>query len=125
MATTDKAEQKRLGQWIRAQRLRAKLTQKQLSEHLDISYQMVQKIETGQVGITVQRMNQIAGFLGVSASELMADFSSLIVGGAPITIVADQRLSDGERRLLIAYNRIHDDVLKRKMIELLEHIAKK
>lgn len=125
MATADKVEQKRLGQWIRAQRLRAKLTQKQLSEHLDISYQMVQKIENGEVGITVQRMNKIAGFLGVSASELMADFSSLMVGGAPITILADQRLSDAERRLLVAFNRIHDDVMKRKVMELLEQIAKK
>ncbi|HQF56745.1 MAG TPA: helix-turn-helix transcriptional regulator [Fibrobacteria bacterium] len=124
MPRTDKAEQMRLGQWIRAQRLRAKLTQMQLSEKLDISYQVLQRMEKGQAKITVQRMNQLGSVLGIKPSDLMADFSTMMSGGNPPLLKENQALSDEERNLLIAFNKIHDKSLRRTVVDLVTKIGR-
>lgn len=125
MATSKAADQKKLGQWLRTQRLRANLTQKQLADHLDVSYQMIQKMERGLVGVSVQRLQKISKFLGVPAGELMADFSSLLSGGEPVSLNMDARLSQQERRLLLAFNRVDSEAMKRKIVELVEQIIKR
>lgn len=114
----------RLGQWIRAQRLRAKLTQMQLAEKLDISYQVLQRMEKGTAKITVQRMNQLGNVLGIKPSDLMADFSTMMVGGNPPLLKENQALSDEERNLLIAFNKIHDKSLRRTVVELVTKIGR-
>jgi transcriptional regulator with XRE-family HTH domain len=117
------ATQKRLGQWVRVQRLRAKLTQKQLSEQLDVSYQMLQKMEKGHARITVQRLNQLAGVLGIKAGDLMNDFAALLVGAEPASLIEGQRLSSEEQKLLTDFNRIHDKSMRRVIMELVEKSA--
>jgi len=121
---TDKAEQMRLGQWIRAQRLRAKLTQMQLSEKLDISYQVLQRMEKGTAKITVQRMDQLGNVLGIKASDLMADFSTMMLGGNPPILKDNQALSDEEKALLVAFNKIHDKSLRRTVVDLVSKIGR-
>lgn len=124
MPRTDKAEQMRLGQWIRAQRLRAKLTQMQLSEKLDISYQVLQRMEKGTAKITVQRMDQLGSVLGIKPSDLMADFSMMMLGGNPPLLKENQTLSDEEKSLLIAFNKIHDKSLRRTVVDLVTKIGR-
>ena len=125
METTVTTEQLRLGNWIRTQRHRAKLTQKRLAAKLDISYQMLQKFERGEARITVQRLNQLATILGIRPSEVMSDFAALIGGGDAALPVGNKRLSEDEKRLLLALNRIHDKTIRRTLIEHVEALGRK
>jgi hypothetical protein len=55
----------------------------------------------------------------------MADFSSLLSGGEPVSLNMDARLSQQERRLLLAFNRVDSEAMKRKIVELVEQIIKR
>lgn len=124
MPRTDKSEQVRLGQWIRSQRLRAGMTQVQLAEKLDISYQVVQRMEKGLARITVQRMNQLGTILGILPGNLMNDFSMVIAGEDPYPIRDVAPLSEEERNLLAAFNRIQDKSLRRTVLELVTKMGR-
>ncbi|TVQ36161.1 MAG: XRE family transcriptional regulator [Spirochaetaceae bacterium] len=62
-----------IGQRIMQARDRRGLSQSQLAEQLDLSYQQVQKYEKGTSGITVGRLVQIAAVLDVDIEELLRD----------------------------------------------------
>jgi transcriptional regulator with XRE-family HTH domain len=60
-----------IGRSIRRNRLETGWTQRQLSERLDVTQQMVQKYEKGTASITLDRLKEIAGALGCEVSMLL------------------------------------------------------
>ncbi len=66
MITNEKKFNTELGQLIRKARLQQGLSQKNLADKLGITFQQMQKYETGGNGISSWRMNQITQILGIS-----------------------------------------------------------
>ena len=60
------------GQYIKAARIAAGLTQKQLADKLGISYVNISQLENGRSkrGPTLETLNKIAAVLGISVSAL-------------------------------------------------------
>ena len=81
-------------------------------------------MEKGTAKITVQRMDQLGQVLGIKASDLMADFSTMMLGGNPPVLKENQTLSDEEKTLLIAFNKIHDKSLRRTVVDLVTKIGR-
>lgn len=62
-----------VGERIRLRRTELGLTQEQLAEALDVSYQQIQKYETGANRISAGRIYEIARKLGVDIGYFFAD----------------------------------------------------
>lgn len=62
---------KELGQRIREQRLQAGINQTQLGKVIGVSYQQLQKYETGQNRIPIHRLLKAAEVLNVSSGQLI------------------------------------------------------
>ncbi|HSM95892.1 MAG TPA: helix-turn-helix transcriptional regulator [Rhizomicrobium sp.] len=65
-----------VGERIRVRRTELGLTQEDLARQLGISYQQVQKYETGANRISAGRLYEIAGELGVAVAYFFEDFDS-------------------------------------------------
>jgi DNA-binding XRE family transcriptional regulator len=58
-----------IGQQIRVQRLALKISQYRLADHLGVSYQQLQKIETGKNRVSAARLILISEYFGVSPMD--------------------------------------------------------
>ncbi len=82
---------------------------------------MVQRLENGTAILTVPRMLKLAEAFGVDPAELLLDLSSWEVREGAIHL---RDLSDEERRLLAAWNKIEDRVQRRTVLELVERMVR-
>lgn len=64
---------KRLGERIREERLKLKLTQAQLAEDIDISDTYMGAIERGERSLTLDTLVRLANRLGVTVDYLLSD----------------------------------------------------
>ena len=64
---------KRLGERIREERLKLRLTQAQLAEAVDISDTYMGSIERGERSLTLDTLVRLVGRLGVTVDYLLAD----------------------------------------------------
>ena len=81
-----------LGRGVRAAREKAAVTQIRLAETLGVTFQQVQKYESGKNRLSVARLFSIANALNISAESLLAGLGA--VGGE----VAKQRGGSGARK---------------------------
>jgi transcriptional regulator with XRE-family HTH domain len=140
MASTDKKPQKRgatlvdayVGSRIRDRRDDLNLSQSDLGQKADLSFQQVQKYERGANRISASRMHQFAGILGVSipyffegldevasATEISTD-PNVGTRESGLQILAT---NPGADRLLRAYAGLPEGPQRKKAIELLEVLA--
>lgn len=61
-----------LGQRIRQERLKNKLTQEQLAEMIDVSTTYIGFIERGERSVTLEKITDIASILHVSVDDLIS-----------------------------------------------------
>jgi transcriptional regulator with XRE-family HTH domain len=81
---------KALGDKIRARRLMAKMNQAELANHLGVSFQQVQKYETGANRVTAVRLEQIAKAFGESVTYFQDDGSTISKAGREMqTLITD------------------------------------
>ena len=111
--------EKPIGGLIRQMRRSSGMSQMQLAEKIGISYQQVQKYEKGTSRLSVSRMKQISGALGVPVG-LSLDEEPLRTGGQKGT--GRTRLLSNEARLLMLFRRIPSRKLKKGFIEMLEDV---
>ncbi len=71
LAVTEEVLRNRLRENVRARRNAASLTLKKASERAEMHWRHWQKIEAGQVNLTVQTLVRIAGVLGVDPADLL------------------------------------------------------
>lgn len=64
---------RRLGERIRSERLRLKLTQETLAEHANISVSFLGQIERGERKPSLETVVEIANSLGVTVDYLLSD----------------------------------------------------
>jgi transcriptional regulator with XRE-family HTH domain len=140
IATSDKKPQKRgatlvdayVGSRIRDRRDDLNLSQSDLGQRADLSFQQVQKYERGANRISASRMHQFAGILGVDipyffdgldeeagATEASPD-GSVATRESGLHILAT---NPGADRLLRAYAALPEGAQRKKAIELLEVLA--
>ncbi len=60
-----------IGERIREQRKKAKMTREALAEHIDVSSRFLASLEWGQVGVSVATLKKICTVLGVSSDYLL------------------------------------------------------
>jgi transcriptional regulator with XRE-family HTH domain len=93
---------RQMGNLVREMRKAAGMTQMELAEKMEISYQQVQKYENGTSKFSVPRLRQVARIFKV---PLIAFFEE------PATMVAEREipynaLSDQETQLLMTFKRL-------------------
>ena len=111
--------EKSVGELIRQIRKSSGMSQIQLAEKVGISYQQVQKYEKGVNRLSVSRMKQISGALGVPASLFLDEEDPLM----PAEQKGRTGLLNDEARLLMFFRRIRSRKLKHGFIEMLEDIV--
>ncbi|MDA8325548.1 MAG: helix-turn-helix transcriptional regulator [Nitrospiraceae bacterium] len=111
--------EKPIGELIRQMRKSSGLSQMQLAEKVGISYQQVQKYEKGVNKLTLSRLKQISGALGVPASLFLDGDDPLM----PREQKGRSALLNDEAKLLMLFRRIHSRKLKHGFIEMLEDVV--
>ena len=116
--------EKPIGELIRQMRKSSGLSQMQLAEKVGISYQQVQKYEKGVNKLTLSRLKQISGALGVPASLFLDEEDPLMSGEQKDPGKAKRNgLLNDEAKLLMLFRRIHSRKLKHGFIEMLEDVV--
>jgi transcriptional regulator with XRE-family HTH domain len=109
---------------VRALRLQRGMSQTELGGVLEVTFQQVQKYETGSNRISAGRLQQIAEVLDVPAAYFYAGLDD---GEAQRTIPAEPEVdllqSAHAVRLVRAYSRITDRRTRLKLLKLAECIA--
>jgi transcriptional regulator with XRE-family HTH domain len=105
---------------VRIWRMAKELTQAQLATRLGVTFQQVQKYETGGNRIPTGRLVKLAAILGVPISVL---FEGTAAGSGPsrdlLALVSDRR----SFRLARAFAAIEHNAFRLSLVELVEKIA--
>lgn len=107
-------ENKEVGRRVRQFRQDAGLSQEALAELVGVSFQQVQKYESGHTTLNILKLQQIADALKVSVAEF---FSS-----APTQHV---RLTGEEAQLLQSFRRIKNVELRDSILKLVGNVNKR
>jgi transcriptional regulator with XRE-family HTH domain len=111
-----------VGRNIRIYRLQKGLTQTELADQLELTFQQVQKYEKGTNRVGSGRLLKIAIFLGVPVTALFRGSDEM--ADTDKQSIFDQLAKPHANRLLQAFARIDDDALRRSVVQLVEEIAK-
>jgi transcriptional regulator with XRE-family HTH domain len=111
-----------VGRNIRIYRLQRGLTQTELADQLELTFQQVQKYEKGTNRVGSGRLLKIATFLGVPVTALFKGSDEM--ADTEKQSLFDQLAKPHANRLLQAFARIDDDGLRRSVVQLVEEIAK-
>jgi transcriptional regulator with XRE-family HTH domain len=111
-----------VGRNIRIYRLQRGLTQTELADQLELTFQQVQKYEKGTNRVGSGRLLKIATFLGVPVTALCKGSDEM--EDTDKQSIFDQLAKPHANRLLQAFARIDDDGLRRSVVQLVEEIAK-
>jgi transcriptional regulator with XRE-family HTH domain len=113
-----------IGDNIRVHRLSRKLPQSALADAIGISFQQLQKYETGKTWVSAARLVQIAGVLGVPVLTLLAGVPGAgrqsAVGPSAVALLAKAQ----PLRLVKAFSAIEDRTLRVALVTLAEGIAR-
>jgi transcriptional regulator with XRE-family HTH domain len=103
-----------IGLKIKALRQQAGLSQEKLAEMMGLTFQSIQKYESGQTTLSVIKLQQVAEALKVSVTEF---FSS--------TPTEHVRLTGEEDQLLQAFRRIKNGELRGCILKLVGNVNKR
>lgn len=98
-----------IGQAVAKQRKAVGLTQAQLAERLNLSLDAVSRLERGNIGLTVERMVELAEIFGCETADLLHEGSTRVRDQARELEDLLQELTEEERIELLS--------LVRQMIE--------
>jgi len=115
-----------LGKKIKQLRLQLGMTQNQLAEKINVSYQQIQKYEKGKSHMTVSRFVKLAETLETSPQKLLSvavnGFRPDAVGrSSPTPLVV--KVSADEKKLIGFYRSLPDKGVKACVIKLMKSIA--
>lgn len=111
-----------LGESIRAHRLIAGMSQGDLAGRLGVSFQQVQKYESGTNRVGAGRLPQLAQIFGVTIGALFDAnaITSPRTGTAPAKLLPDR----STLKLLTAFDGIAHRKIRHSLIDLVDTIAK-
>jgi transcriptional regulator with XRE-family HTH domain len=115
-----------VGQRIKVLRNDAGISQTVLAEELGVTFQQVQKYEKGVNRVGAGRLTKIAGVLNIPVSKLLGldeepSATSRERGNAasPLQLLT----TPGALRLLRAYAKLEEGVMRRSVVSLVENVA--
>jgi transcriptional regulator with XRE-family HTH domain len=108
-----------LGSAIRLARVTAGKSQTEVAEHLDLTFQQVQKYESGKNRIPVQELASLAAYLDVPLAYLVGSAGS---DGA-FKSFAEQFRANGFHTLLESWAAIKDQPMRAAVINLVKRAA--
>jgi transcriptional regulator with XRE-family HTH domain len=109
---------------VRALRLQRGMSQTELGAVLDVTFQQVQKYETGSNRISAGRLQQIAEILEVPVTYFYSGLHDVeTAAGFPLEDEFNLLQSAHTVRLVRAYSRIPDRRTRLKLLKLTECIA--
>jgi transcriptional regulator with XRE-family HTH domain len=120
---------KHVGSRVRMRRMMLSMSQEKLGDALDLTFQQVQKYEKGTNRIGASRLQQIAHILQVPVEFFFegapgAQISGRAHSDAPSpAYVSDFLATSDGLALTKAFMRIDDAKLRRRIVDLVEHIA--
>ena len=113
-----------VGEAIRAHRLIAGMSQKDLADRLGVSFQQVQKHEKGTNRVGAGRLPQIAGIFGLPIGALFDANADTAPGDAartaPVRLIPDKSVL----RLLTSFAGVTNRAIRHCLVELVDRIAK-
>ena len=124
---------KHVGSRVRMRRMMLSMSQEKLGDSLGLTFQQVQKYEKGTNRIGASRLQQIANILEVPVSFFFegapefgvpAPATGMNESPSPAYVSDFLATSDG-LALTKAFMRINDTKLRRRIVDLVEHIAGK
>jgi transcriptional regulator with XRE-family HTH domain len=107
-----------VGRRIRARRNELSVTQTELAERLGVTFQQVQKYETGKNRVSCSRLSDIAKTLETPISYFFADSP-----GTDWSPAGPLRTGAEGRRLVTAFLKITDRKSRKDAIDLVERLA--
>ncbi|MBI4823669.1 MAG: helix-turn-helix transcriptional regulator [Nitrospirae bacterium] len=107
---------KDIGNLIRRLRKVAGMTQMELAEQMNITYQQVQKYEKGVSELTIKRLRQVADALNVPVSTFIPDDSGVAEPDAPY-------LTEDETNLLTQFRKLRSKKLKEGFVRILKDMT--
>ena len=121
----------RLGRKIKQLRIQRGLSQIELAERMDVSFQQIQKYEKGTTKIYVSRLQELANALGVKLEiftkeiEEISCISDVKVEYSPDSKNLSEILPDNkeEKSLLQLFRKIKSEKLRKGVIKLLKGIV--
>jgi transcriptional regulator with XRE-family HTH domain len=108
-----------VGAKIRIFRANRGLSQTALAEAIGVTFQQVQKYESGANRVGAGRLSRIAAVLGVSIGQLFESSDDAADAASPFRLLAEP----GALRLLKAFSRTSDPRVRRGITLLLESFA--
>lgn len=108
-------DSKEIGSRIRTYRQKAGLSQEQLAELVGVSFQQIQKYESGFTTLNITKLQQIALALNVSVT----DFFDAAPSKGEVILTAE------ERELLQAYRQIKNGELRSCILKLVGNVNKR
>jgi transcriptional regulator with XRE-family HTH domain len=110
----DMVSSKDIGLKIRQLRQQAGLSQERLAEMVGVTFQQVQKYESGYTTLNILKLQQIANALKLSACDFF--------GNAPVQQI---RLTHEEDQLLQAFRRIKNGELRGCVLKLVGNVNRR
>ena len=110
---------KEIGEKIKKRRRELKLSQEELAEILDVTYQQIQRYENGTNKLNVENIQMVAEALSVPLSYFFDSYAS--------TVITEEKLphlSSKEKNLLKLFKKIKDSRSKNLVIQLSRLAAK-
>jgi transcriptional regulator with XRE-family HTH domain len=109
-----------VGQRVRARRNAVGMSQDELGKALGVSFQQVQKYENGTNRVSTGRLFQVCQALKCSIADLTEGMGGKDAKITPATTFAASR--DGVA-IIEALSKVHDEAMRRKIINLVESLA--
>jgi transcriptional regulator with XRE-family HTH domain len=110
-----------IGRRLKLRRLELGLSQESLGQALGVTFEQVQRYETGTDRIGAGRLQQIAEILRVPILFFFGGaFSRINEGGGDVIDFLDTAYA---LRLMQAFRRIRDRHIRQTIVELVEHVA--
>jgi len=111
-----------VGRRIRNLRLRKHLSQTAVAEHLNLTFQQVQKYEKGQSRISSSQLFKLSELFGVSVDSFFNDLHSK--PRSRVTKSVTDQITDRQLlRLIRAYEQLKPRSLKNALLQLAEQMA--
>ena len=126
---TPKPVDMHVGSRVRMRRLMLRISQEELADALDLSFQQVQKYEKGMNCIGASRLEHISRFLQVPIAfffEGASGASATSKEDARSLVLMDDFVSSSEGlRLVQSFTQIEDADVRRRIVDLVQAIGSK
>ena len=116
-----------VGRRIRLRRAQLRLSQSALAARIGVSFQAVQKYESGSIRISASRLYEISLALAVTPGFFFADYSGgADANGSPAAESGDASAAIGRREILSlvrGYSGIRDPALQAEILRLIARLG--